>query len=239
MDKALNRFARLRYKDGATVTDKEEISARKLSKEIGLSAAKISDLEKEALKDCCGDTPGDVPSCRASSLKLYHDYFGCSYEYLMGETAHKTPEYYNMGKDHVLGLFDDSFIDNLKELLEDGEYQDFNVYMLHVFMSDPKQLQYFMETAFRYLYEISVFKRCNDIKKPDKERLAAPYWFALYTLIREYFETLMPKLGNGFRQHEQRKADERAAFEEDIAADAERSAVLKQEFTDSREESQE
>jgi len=89
MDKALNRFARLRYKDGATVTDKEEFSARKLSKEIGLSPAKISDLEAEALKDCHGDTPGDVPSCRASTLKLYHDYFGCSYEYLMGETAHR------------------------------------------------------------------------------------------------------------------------------------------------------
>jgi len=47
MDKALNRFARLRYKEGATLTDKEEISQPELSKKIGLSTGKISDLEKE------------------------------------------------------------------------------------------------------------------------------------------------------------------------------------------------
>lgn len=239
MDKVLNRFARLRYKEGTTVTDKEKISQRALSKEIGLSAAKISALERESLKDCHGDTPGDVPKCNASTLKHYHDYFGCSYEYLMGETAHRTPAYYNMGKDPILGLFDDSFIDSLKERLNDVEYQNFNLHMIHVFMSDPKQLQYFMETAVRYLYEISVFNRYSDIKKSDKERLAAPYWFALYTLIKEYFETLIPKLENGFRQHEQQKSDQRAALEEDIAADAESFAELQQEFMDIRGQPQE
>ncbi len=238
-DKARNRFMRLRYKEGSTITDTPDLSIRQLATELGLSAGAISKLESESLEDCKGDVPGSVPSCNAATLKRYHDRFKCSYEYLMGETAHKTPEYYNMGKDPVLGLFDDSFFDNLKELLNDNEYQHFNLYMLQVFMSDPKRLQDFMETAFHYLYNIDVVNRDNDIRKTDRERITAPFWFSLYSLIKEYFEALMPKLEYGFRQHEQRQADERTAFEEDIAADAESSDAVQQIFRDSREQSQE
>lgn len=243
MDKALNRFARLRYKDGATVTDKEEISARKLSKETGLSTGLISKLEKESIEDYREGVSGTVPPCSTDTLKRYHDYFGCSYEYLMGETAHKTPEYYNMGKDPLLGLFDDSFIDNLKELLKDRESQDFNVFMLHVFMSDPKRLHDFMETVFRYLYDIDMVNQMGDIRKPDKERMTAPYWFSLYSIIKEYFEALVPNMENGFRQYEQRQTDERAAFEEQIKSSATNVTTpvavvsLQQDSTDNQEQS--
>lgn len=215
MDKALNRFARLRYKDGATVTDKEEFSARKLSEGIGLSTGLISNLEDESIEDYKDGVPGTVPPCRASTLKLYHDYFGCSYEYLMGETAHRTPEHYNMGKDPILGLFDDSFIDNIKELLGNMEYQRFNLYMLQAFMSDPKALQYFMETVFYHLYSINKINNDSNIRKAEKDTQTAQLWFSLHTRMKEYFETcLMEKLDYGFRQHEQRLEEQRVQEEQ-------------------------
>ncbi len=215
-DKARNRFMRLRYKEGSTITDIPDLSIRQLATELGLSAGAISKLESESLEDCKGDVPGSVPSCNAATLKRYHDRFKCSYEYLMGETAHKTPEYYNMGKDPVLGLFDDSFFDNLKELLNDKGNQQFNLYMLQVFMSDPKRLQDFMEAAFRHLYDIYVINIRNDIKKTDKERITAPTWFFLYSLIKEYFEVLIPKLEYEFHLFEEMQAVEREIFAKEI-----------------------
>jgi len=143
------------------------------------------------------------------------DEFNCSYEYLMGETAHKTPEYYNMGKDPVLSLLDDSFFKSLKELLKDEGHQEDNLFMLQLFMSDPMQLQDFMETAFHYLYEIYTLNKMNDIGRAGRETMTAPLWASL----RERFEALMPKLEHGFRKYEQRKADERAAFEEAVTTD--------------------
>lgn len=221
MDKALNRFARLRYKDGATVTDKEEISARKLSKEIGLSTGLISNLEDESIKDYKDGVPGAVPRCYVETLKRYHDYFGCSYEYLMGETAHRTPEYYNMGKDPILGLFDDSFISNIKELLADMEYQRFNLYMLQAFMSDPKSLQFFMETVFYHLYSINKINNDSSIRKAEKDTQTAQLWFSLHTRMKEYFETcLMEKLDNIFRQHEQGLKEQHEQWEKQAAKDS-------------------
>lgn len=191
------------------------ISASELAAKLGISKSVISKLEDKNLKDFHDGKPGDVPPCKASTLKLYHDEFNCSYEYLMGETMAKTPEYYSAGQDAILGLFDDSFWDNLKKLLNDEGHKDTNLFMLQLFMSDPVQLQDFMETAFHYLYEISTLNKMKDIGRADREIMTAPLWASL----RERFEALMPKLEHGFRKYEQRKADERATFEEDIAAD--------------------
>jgi len=221
MDKALNRFARLRYKDGATVTDKPTISVRELAKKLGLSAGAISKLETESLEDWHDGKPGTVPPCNAETLKRYHDKFGCSYEYLIGETAHRTPEYYNMGKDPILGLFDDSFIDNVKELLGDMEYQRFNVYMLQAFMSNPKSLQFFMETVFYHLYAINQINSDTNIRKAEKDTQTAQLWFSLHTRMKEYFETcLMSKLNNGFRQHKQQLEEQQLQREQQAAMDS-------------------
>lgn len=221
MDKALNRFARLRYKDGATVTDKPTISIRELAKDIGLSTGAISKLESESLEDWHDGKPGTVPPCSAETLKCYHDYFGCSYEYLMGETSHRTPEYYSMGKDPIIGLFDDSFVDNMKELLCDMEYQHFNLYMLHAFMSDPKSLQFFMETVFYHLYAINKINSDKNIRKAEKDTQTAQIWFSLHTRMKEYFETcLMDKLDYGFRQHEQRLAEQQQQRKQQAAMDS-------------------
>ncbi len=239
-DKIRNRFTRLRYGEGSTIADTPDMTVRQLAEKLGLSPSAVSKLESKSLEDCKGDVPGTVPTCNAETLKRYHDFFGCSYEYLMGETAHKAPEYYNTGKDPILGLFDDSFLDKLKELLNDKEYQHFNLYMLHVFMSDPKRLQEFMEISLHYLYQIDVVNGNSDIKKADKETMTAPLWFSLYMQIRGYFEALMPKLEYGFRQHEQRQADERAAFEETVTTDDGASNTAVQPIgLDSREQSQE
>lgn len=220
-DKERNRFLRLRYKEGATVTDMPDISASQLAKELGISKAVISKLESESVKDCHDGKAGDIPPCKASTLKLYHDHFGCSYEFLMGETDCKTPEYYSMGKDPVLSLFDDSFFDNVKELLGDMEYQRFNLYMLQAFMSDAKYLQYFMETVFYHLYSINKINNDSSIRKAEKDTQTAQLWFSLHTRMKEYFETcLMEKLDYGFRQHEQRLAERQQQWEKQAAKDS-------------------
>lgn len=222
MDKKVrNRFMQLRYKEGATLADKHDISASQLAKKFGISKTTISNLEAESVKDCHSGKAGDVPPCTATTLKLYHDYFGCSYEYLMGETDCKTPEYYNMGKDPVLSLFDDSFFDNVKELLGDMEYQRFNLYMLQAFMSNPKYLQYFMEAVFYHLYSINKINSDSSIRKAEKDTQTAQLWFSLHTRMKEYFETcLMEKLDYGFRQHEQRLEEQQRQRERQAAMDS-------------------
>jgi transcriptional regulator with XRE-family HTH domain len=198
-DKERNQFLKLRYKEGCTLSDMPDISARELATKLEISNGLVSKLESE---DIIGR---EAPPCTASILKLYHDEFECSYEYLMGETEHRTPEYYNMGKDPILKLFDDSFYDKLKELLANDEYQHFNIYMLRAFMNNPMWLQYFMETTFYHLYQINKITGDNTIRKADKDVKSASLWFSLNTRIKDFFENvLMPDMQYGFKQHEEK-----------------------------------
>ena len=82
--------------------------------------------------------------------------------------------------------------------------------MLQAFMSDPKYLQYFMETVFYHLCSINRINRDSSIRKAEKNTETAQLWFSLHTRMKEYFETcLMEKLDYGFRQHEQRLEEQR------------------------------
>ena len=88
-------------------------------------------------------------------------------------------------------------------------------------MSDPKALQYFMETVFYHLYSINKINNDSNIRKAEKDTQTAQLWFSLHTHMKEYFETcLMEKLDYGFRQHEQRLAERQQQWEKQAAKDS-------------------
>ena len=222
--KERNQFMKLRYhsaKSEYPFISINELADNKSKNYIGLSKSIIAKLEDVNIDK-------KNPPCRASTLRLYKEYFDCSYDYLMGDTECKKPEYYNIGKDPVLGLFDDSFYDNLKQLMDNTEFQNFNSYMLQAFMSNPKQLQYLLHTLFLHMYEIHNIEQNNKLKKAEKDVESSYYWFSLNTHIKNYLEnTLMQSLKHGFMLHKQTlsckeeennriKAEERKAFEESL-----------------------
>ena len=232
-DKRYNRFVRLRFRDGYSERDgdsafeRPEMSARDLSAKIGISTGLISKLENESITDFNNGRDGDVPPCQAATLKAYHKFFNVSYEYLMGETNMKTPEYYNMGRDPILSLFDDAFINNVKKLLGDNDYQSLNVYMIGAFLSNPEVLQQFFETLFLHLYNINKVSQNPYLSKAEKEIQTSQYWFNISYFTRGFFEFLLPALMEEFarydsklskerEEYERQRADDRQAFEEYI-----------------------
>lgn len=241
-DKKRNQFMKLRYHDDKSkypFISINELADSNSTKYIGLSKSIIAKLEGENIDR-------KNPPCRASTLRLYKEYFDCSYDYLMGDTECKKPEYYSIGKDPVLGLFDDTFYDNLKTLMSDIEFQRFNKYMLEAFMSTPAHLQYFMQTLFLHMYEIHRINNDNSLKKAEKDIQTSYYWYSLNIRLKEYFETiLMPSLEYGFQLHEtlyprvkadpnRDKAAERQAFEEELPTlDLDNSAATTGEYEES------
>lgn len=223
-DKKRNQFMKLRYHGDNSkypFISINELADTDNKNSIGLSKSIIAKLEDENIDR-------KNPPCRASTLRLYKEHFDCSYDYLMGDTECKKPEYYNIGKDPVLSLFDDTFFDNLKNLMSNTEFQRFNKYMLEAFMSNPAHLQYFMQTLFLHMYEIHNITNNSSLKKAEKDVHTSYYWYSLSTRLKEYFETiLMPSLEYGFQLHEtlyprvkedptRDKAAERQAFEEEL-----------------------
>ena len=88
-------------------------------------------------------------------------------------------------------------------------------------MSDPKSLQFFMETVFYHLYAINKINSDKNIRKAEKDTQTAQIWFSLHTRMKEYFETcLMDKLDYGFRQHEQRLAEQQQQRKQQAAMDS-------------------
>ncbi len=162
-DKERNRFLKLRYKDGATMDDSPFISARDLSKKRPISTGKISQLEDASLKDFDPVTQkkGDIPPCQASVLRLYHDEFNCSYDYLMGETANRKAEYADIGKDPILSNLGDEFWDNLKALLQDDFYQKENAFMINLLIKNPEALSKLFLLIIKSLYTISNVQAYN------------------------------------------------------------------------------
>jgi hypothetical protein len=121
----------------------------------------------------------------------------------MGETDLRKKEYYDIGKDTVFGLLDDTFYDKFKELLSDDQFQRFNIYMLRAFMNNPKDLQDFMVNIFIYLYKINAVNSDTTKRKVDKEIDLSVLWFSLNNYMKSYFEKkLLPDLQYGFKLHE-------------------------------------
>lgn len=143
--------------------DSPLISARDLAKKRPISTGKISQLEDESLKDYNPVTRerGDVPSCQASVLRIYHDEFNCSYDYLMGETNNRKIEYAEIGKDPILSNLGDEFWDNLKLLLRDDFYQKENAFMINLLLKNPESLSNLFILLIKTLHTINEVQSYN------------------------------------------------------------------------------
>ena len=162
-DKKRNRFLKLRFEDGASMDDSPFISARDLAQKRSISTGKISQLEDESLKDFNPITKerGDVPTCQASVLRIYHDEFNCSYDYLMGETNNRKIEYAEIGKDPILSNLGDEFWDNLKLLLKDEFHQKENAFMINLLLKNPEALSNLFMLLINTLHIINELSSYN------------------------------------------------------------------------------
>ena len=223
LDKKRNRFSKLRFKDNLLIAP-PIYSGRELAQELHISTGKLSELENEPLKeyDATTKTHGSVPNCHASVLKAYHEKFGCSYEYLMGETNLQKTEYCELGKDSIWGLFDDTFFDNIKKLFTDKPKQRFNSDMLKAFMYHPDWLQYVMQTIFYHLYSIRNIESDSSLSFIDKDYQTAAIWYSLNTRMDQYFKhVLMPLLQQGFILRDEKLKREEAQRSKEAAMDRE------------------
>lgn len=96
-----NRFKKLRME--LNPNDLEEYKAKDLSKDLGIAAPKISELEH-----------GRAASL--SELQAYHKYFNVPYEYLLGENDSR--RYENMTVSEEMGLSSEA-IETIKKISKD------------------------------------------------------------------------------------------------------------------------
>lgn len=136
-----NRFKKLRME--LNPNDMEEYKAKDLSKDLGIAAPKISELEH-----------GRAASL--SELQAYHKFFNAPYEYLLGESNSRY--YENMALSEELGLTGES-LEHLKKL-----YKMFNRYPYN--SSDRKTpegtelraINFLLEASYnRTLFEIGTY----------------------------------------------------------------------------------
>lgn len=97
-----NRFKKLRME--LNPNDMEEYKAKDLSKDLGIAAPKISELEH-----------GRAASL--SELQAYHKYFNVPYEYLLGENNSR--RYENMTVSEEMGLSSEA-IETIKKISKDS-----------------------------------------------------------------------------------------------------------------------
>lgn len=200
-----NRFKLFRYADTDDLTDSPSLTVDDMVKKTGLSKGQISKMESMDLG------PDTVPNCNASTLKAYHDAFGCSYEYLMGESQTRSAKYISLGKDPVLGKLNDDFWDNLKKALTD-EWSDparadrDRIIILRLLLSNPKAFSGLLDAIFNSLYEIHKLKKAP---LPDylKEDNIGQREYALDRFFNQFLEkNVLPHLDRVFATHEKQLA---------------------------------
>ena len=222
-EKKRNRFMSLRYKsDTAPYPD---ITAEALADEFGVSKGTISFLERTNL------TSEDVLSKSSRILKLYHDRFHCSYEYLFGEAALPLEKHKYITNQSLLSNFDSTTIDNLEQLLTDAEFANFNTYMFKAFLANPTALQGTMDVLFRFMYQLSLIYGDSSLRQGEKELKASSLWFSLNQYMDTYFrDTLMPNLEAGFRKFEAKNEERRKEAEKREIEEGERVQELYEEL---------
>lgn len=139
-EKKPNNFMKLRYRQGDNPQNYPSMSIHEFSDTVldGLSKGIIGKLESN-------DYDPKNPPCKASTLRLYHDNCGCSFDYLMGETKYKSPELKELGKDPALSKLDESFWNNLKSTITDGFGCE--AIMLNALFHNSDALQILLEQA--------------------------------------------------------------------------------------------
>ncbi|MDE7332321.1 MAG: helix-turn-helix domain-containing protein [Lachnospiraceae bacterium] len=178
-----NPFKELRYSDN--LTHEEIISQKEVAARTGLSTSAVSKIEQ----------PGSNP--RLLTIKDYHKAFPeVSYEYLMGETATKDAKYHAIGE---IFPFDDSFYNNLKQLLELDSGNQFVEYMLSALLYNPQALYTALITVFDTLYQINNIQQNKELSSSDKAKMSKMHEYIFSQSVIDYLENnVMPLLGRGF-----------------------------------------
>lgn len=197
----INRFKRFRYADTDDLTDAPSLTVDDIVKKTGLSKGQVSKMESMELDS------DSVPNCNASTLKAYHDAFGCTYDYLMGESQAKSVMYNTLGKDPVLGKLNDDFWDNLKKSLTD-EWSNpacanrDRITILRLLLSNPESFSNLLDTIFNSLFEISKIRKAP---LPDylKEDNIGQREYALDRCFNQFLENnVLPHLDLAFATYE-------------------------------------
>lgn len=231
-----NRFRLLRYTGTDDLLDSPSLTVDDICQKTGLSKGLVAKMEKQHLDD------GDAPSCNASTIRAFHDNLSCSYEYLMGNTNCKSPEYHSLGADPVLGSLPDSFWDNLKCVLTDEWSLDKNyvdkerVAILRLLLSNPDAFKSLLDAIFNSLFEIYKLQKAPLPEYMIQDSVAQRE-YALDQIFNRFLDkNVLPNLTLLYQKHEadiQRLKE----HEDEIMADIGQSMLefIKQKKTDTGE----
>lgn len=198
MEKEPNHFMKLRYREGDIQQAYPSMSIDEFSetKLNGLSKSIIAKLESN-------NYDPKNPPCTASTLRLYHDKCGCSFDYLMGETEYQSPTLKEIGKDPIFSQLDECFWDNLKSVLSNGYGTE--AIMLNILFSNPTELQNILETIFQILLRMhdntELLKGKNEMKESLEYTIAAHEFILNRPIDRYLTETILPLLDSEFYRY--------------------------------------
>ena len=199
-EKDRNRFMSLRY--ASDTAEYPTLTATELANEIGYSKGTISKLENPTIEEY------EILSTQAGLLKAYHDKFGCSYEYLYGESNLPDPKYASLDASSPLSQLDGNSLTNLEQLLSSNEFKEFNSYMLKAFLANPLELQELMNKLFRFMYVLNQIYSNETLNQAEKELQASQYWYSLNTNLDVYLrDSLLPCLQVGFKKYETKQTE--------------------------------
>ena len=124
----------------------DEISQQKIAKLINKDKSIISKLEKGTIN----------PSIE--QLKIYHELFGASMEFLLGESASMSPENVRVGTD--LGITD-AVADTMVMLKNDSNTEFDYTSVLNAFIGNGDATKDFLNTILTYLYMNQITNKKN------------------------------------------------------------------------------
>lgn len=206
-----NRFSVLRRTD-RNILKKADITTDDLSKLLGVSTGTISKLENECRK-------GEVPNTTAAVLQAYRKHFGCSYEYLMGETEQESPKYLSVATSLPFKMLRTEDIDNLAYVFSDPQYGHVYASLLSALLSKPNKLKELLSSLLPSLREIGFIHENSDIAKNNKELAIRPIRYTYTNMFAEQIEEhFIPQMHNVFAQYDEIQAQEHITNEQSLAA---------------------
>ena len=127
----------------------------------------------------------------------------------MGETKTRDKKYHTLGE---LFPFDDSFYNNLTQLLEMDKDNHFVELMLSALLYNPNELFYTLITIFNTLYEINHIQQRTDLSVSAKNEKIKMQEYIFNQSTIEFLENkVMPLLQRAFQANEEQLANEASA----------------------------
>lgn len=194
-----NQFSKLRYESDLALNP--TITQRELAKKLNISNTVIGKLEKHGCDSSCVST---IKAYKKGFLENMNE--DISYEYLMGDTETKSPEYAELGK---ILPFDDSFYDNLKKLTSLDYRNCYIKTLLQALVHDPEGAFRILSTIFKTLYSINYIQREEECSESAKLRLMNVQEDYMIHSITEYLKvSVLPLLQKSFELEEQFLAED-------------------------------